>query len=357
MNRRLRVVWASPLRPVPSGVSAYAEDMIARLGREVELTVTYDGFTPASDLSDWPLAVCPLAQLPALYARQPQDLLVSHMGNNPHHEWVWRLMQRWRGLVVLHDTNFNHCLPGHYLRNIQPERFLAAMLEHHGTAGHEFGCELLAKVGTPAWKEFEPRLFEYTLTGPILDRALRVIVHSNHAAAAVRIAAPLPVDVVPMNFVPGGGYLPPGSVLPSRFGLPDAVPLILSLGFVAPHKRLDRVIAALGVLHAQGRDFRLVIAGPATAEMGESLDRQAAAAGLAGRVLRLGFISDNEMYELLAAADLAVNLRYPTAGESSAALIRLMGAGLPVLVTDHGASAEVNTATALVTYRLIEKFN
>lgn len=347
MTRRLRVVWASPLRPVPSGVSAYAEDLIVRLGREVELTVTYDGFTPASDLSGWPVAVCPLAQLPELYARKPQDLLVSHMGNNPHHEWIWRLMQRWRGLVVLHDTNYNHFLPGHYLRNNQPERFLAAMLEHHGTSGHEFGCELLAKVGTPAWRDFEPRLFEYTLTGPILDRALRVIVHSDHAAAAARIAAQLPVDVVPMNFVPDGGYLPHGSVKPSRFGLPNSVPLILSLGFVAPHKRLDRVIAALGELRAEGRDFRLVIAGPATPEMGEALDRQAAAAGLTGRVVRLGFVKEEEMYALMSAADLAVNLRYPTAGESSAALIRLMGAELPALVTDHGASAEFPDDTVI----------
>lgn len=347
MSRRLRVVWASPLRPVPSGISAYAEDLIPRLGREIDLTVLYDGFTPDSDFSDWPVTLCPAAQLPALYARLPQDLLVSHMGNNPHHEWIWRLMQRWRGLVVLHDTNFSQFLPGHYLNTNQPGRLLAALIEHHGEAGHVLGREMLAKAGTPAWEAFAPRMFECSMTGVILDRALRAVVHSAHAAAAARCVSPLPVDEVPMNFVPEGGYLPRGSVRPSRFKLPDEVPLILSLGFVAPHKRLDRVIAALGRLRASGRDFRLLIAGQTTPELVESLDRQIAAAGLTGRVVRRGFVSEEEMYALLAAADIAVNLRYPTAGESSAALIRLMGAGLPVLVTDHGASAEVPDDTVI----------
>jgi glycosyltransferase involved in cell wall biosynthesis len=43
----------------------------------------------------------------------------------------------------------------------------------------------------------------------------------------------------------------------------------------------------------------------------------------------------------MAACDVAVNLRHPTAGETSGTLIRLRGVGKPVVVTRAGAFAEV----------------
>src|SRR6185295_12965059 len=44
---------------------------------------------------------------------------------------------------------------------------------------------------------------------------------------------------------------------------------------------------------------------------------------------------------LMATTDVAINLRYPTAGETSASLIRLMAAGKPTVVTRTGSFLEV----------------
>jgi hypothetical protein len=41
------------------------------------------------------------------------------------------------------------------------------------------------------------------------------------------------------------------------------------------------------------------------------------------------------------ACDVAINLRHPTGGETSGTLIRLLGIGKPVIVTDHGSFAEI----------------
>ena len=58
--------------------------------------------------------------------------------------------------------------------------------------------------------------------------------------------------------------------------------------------------------------------------------------GAAAR-LRAGWI----LPALFAAADVCVNLRFPTAGETSAAVLRLMSAGLPTIVTETGAFADL----------------
>src|SRR6185369_17204783 len=42
-----------------------------------------------------------------------------------------------------------------------------------------------------------------------------------------------------------------------------------------------------------------------------------------------------------AAADICLNLRHPTAGETSASLLRLLGAGKPTLVSASGSFAEL----------------
>ena len=63
--------------------------------------------------------------------------------------------------------------------------------------------------------------------------------------------------------------------------------------------------------------------------------------GLRPRVLIAGRPDLADFLGYMAAADLAINLRYPGAGETSATLIRLLGMGKPVVVTDAGAFAEL----------------
>src|SRR5688572_7183675 len=41
------------------------------------------------------------------------------------------------------------------------------------------------------------------------------------------------------------------------------------------------------------------------------------------------------------AADVAVNLRHPSSGETSGTLMRLLGLGTPVIVTNEGSFAEI----------------
>jgi len=49
-----------------------------------------------------------------------------------------------------------------------------------------------------------------------------------------------------------------------------------------------------------------------------------------------GFVPEAELGEALAAADLAINLRYPTMGEASATQLRIWSHALPSLVTQVG---------------------
>src|SRR5688500_829870 len=54
-----------------------------------------------------------------------------------------------------------------------------------------------------------------------------------------------------------------------------------------------------------------------------------------------GYVADDDFPRYYAAADRFVNLRYPTAGETSGTLIRALDAGKPVAVSDYAQFAEL----------------
>ncbi|RME43521.1 MAG: glycosyltransferase [Chloroflexi bacterium] len=65
-------------------------------------------------------------------------------------------------------------------------------------------------------------------------------------------------------------------------------------------------------------------------------------AGLPDDAVRVtGRVPLDVFLSYMAATDVAVNLRYPTSGETSGSVIRLLGLGVPTVVSDVGAFSEL----------------
>jgi hypothetical protein len=84
-------------------------------------------------------------------------------------------------------------------------------------------------------------------------------------------------------------------------------------------------------------------------EVAPHLDFEAEARrlGVAERVAVTGFVPAGELEAAIAACDLCLNLRYPTAGETSASLLRVLAAGRPAIVSDYAQFADLPPAVAL----------
>src|SRR5205823_5207886 len=64
-------------------------------------------------------------------------------------------------------------------------------------------------------------------------------------------------------------------------------------------------------------------------------------------ILREGYVPEERLWSLMAACDVLVNLRSPTMGETSGAVIRGLALGKPMLVSDVGWFAELPDDVAL----------
>jgi glycosyltransferase involved in cell wall biosynthesis len=102
---------------------------------------------------------------------------------------------------------------------------------------------------------------------------------------------------------------------------------------------LDVGLRALASVADQIPDFRFAVLGEILSEV--PLTHLVAQFRLSNRVLLLDHVSKSDFLTYLAATDIALNLRWPTMGETSASLLRLLAAGVPTIVSDVGAFREI----------------
>ena len=340
---RPRVACFTPLSPVASGIAYYSEDLLPTLARALDLTAIVDGYTPTHAAA---LAAAGVAILPARdYDRARRAggfaAAIYQLGNSPAHAYMYARALREPDVVVLHDVVLHHLRLWMAFNGGRAQRrgYVEELRALYGAAGEDLAREVL-RGKTPA------TLFDYPLVEPILAAAPAIIVHN--AASAARLAGLRPganVRIVPMGVplpdLPGRG------AARARLGVaPDAF-LVVSHGHVNPYKRLDVALRAFRRLATERPDAQFVIAGSEAPGLGATLERQIGFLGLGGRVRRLGFVTPGTVADLLAAADCCINLRYPSAGETSASLLRIMGAGLPVIVSDAGSFGEVPPGCAI----------
>lgn len=332
-----RVACFTPLSPVASGISYYSEDLLPTLARALELTVVVDGYTPthAAALTAAGATILPARAYDRTARARPFAAAIYQMGNSPAHAYMYARALREPGVVVLHDVVLHHLRLWMAFNGGRAQRqgYVEELHALYGAAGAALAREVL-RGKTPA------TLFDYPLVEPLLAVAPAIIVHN--AASAARLAGLRPgsnVRVVPMG-VPLP-TLPDRDVARARLGVAHDAFLVVSHGHVNPYKRLDVALRAFRRLAMERPDAQFVIAGSEAPGLGATLERQIGFLGLGGRVRRLGFVTPETVNDLLAAADCCINLRYPSAGETSASLLRIMGAGLPVIVSDAGSFSEV----------------
>ncbi len=184
---------------------------------------------------------------------------------------------------------------------------------------------------------FTTAAFEMPFCEDVLDAAHGVIAHSRYVLDRVAALRPdLPTAHVPMG-VPLPPLIPRAAAR-ARLGLPADALILASFGHINPYKRLEAVLRALRALRADHASLRYLLVG----SVSPSYDVHAviARAGLADLVTVTGYVDRATFEDYVAAADICLNLRHPTAGETSASLLRLLGAGRPTLVTASGSFAE-----------------
>jgi glycosyltransferase involved in cell wall biosynthesis len=333
-DAELGVDYVSPLPPVRSGIADYSRDLIPHLSQQCDLrVVAVPGQPVAPELRK------ALKPVEATELGAEGRLPLFHMGNNTHHVEVWKLAIERPGVVTLHDVVLHHLLIEATLGHGDWESYARRLEDDHGWVGR-----LVARARR--WGELsDAAVFELPAHSDLLRRQRGVLVHSEWAAFRVLEENPgIEVRVVPMAVpLPERVASEASAAFRQRHGLPADRPLLGSFGFQTPIKRTDVVVRAMA--EPALADAHLVVAG----EVSPILDLESLAGelGIADRVHVTGFLDYDEFEAAITACDLCLNLRYPTAGETSASLLRVLALGRPAVVSDYAQFAELPSEVAV----------
>jgi hypothetical protein len=329
--------WVSPLPPVRTGIADYSRDLLPHLAAVAEVRVIG---LPGQPVEEGLARRFPPA--PAADTGAGGRLPVYQMGNNPPPRAEAPRAPPRPGVITRHPLLRHHLLAEDTLGAHDCPGYAPAHERDHGWIG-------AAAARPRRWGgASDAALFALAAHRDLLRRQRGVMVHSRWAAARIAEDDPgIAVRVVPMAMPLVGSAVAadpePGRDFRRRWGIPADRPLLAAVGFQTRITRPGPALAALPRPALAG--VHLLVGG----EVSPVLDSAAVAArlGVAGRLTVTGFVGFDALAAALAASDLCLNLRYPTAGETSASLLRILAAGRPAVVSDHGQFAELPEEAAL----------
>jgi glycosyltransferase involved in cell wall biosynthesis/SAM-dependent methyltransferase len=333
----MRLAYFTPLPPSKSGIADYNAELLPYLARGAEITVFIeqeDEFSENQNQEDY--GVYRAISFDEMHRNDPFDLCIYHQGNNPYHEYIYERALATPGLLVLHEHCLHHLIAGRTLGRGDKEGYWNELFYAYGHRG----ARLAEMRGGSVSSEYQQFLFP--LNRRLVASSLGVIVHNAYSLAQLEgLREGFPVEIIPHHLSPKIYELDEMDKVECRrsFGIPEDAWVIASLGFVTPSKRIPVVLAAFKRLLSDMPKSIYLIVGEDHQRFGVA--PLIGAMGLGDKVRITGYTTDGDFFRYLKAVDVVVNLRFPTAGETSGTLIRSLGAGKPVIVTDFGQFAEL----------------
>jgi glycosyltransferase involved in cell wall biosynthesis/SAM-dependent methyltransferase len=307
----MRAAFFSPLPPARSGIAEYSEALIEQLRPLMELEV----FAGADDASRFD---------PSRF-----DIAVYQVGNNQYHNFVYETALRHSGVVVMHESNLHHLISDLTIRRNDWDGYVREC-EYNGGAEARAYAERVRKL------EVGPDYEGLPMTRRLLQSARAVVVHSRYMEREVRAAG----FTGPIAVIPHGAWIPEAdrNAWRQKLGLDEITPLIGIFGYLKPYKRIAESLRAFRRLVRLAPQARMILVGEPHPEF--PLAAMIRSMGLSAQVRVLGFVPIEDFVGYLGACDIVLNLRYPTVGESSGTLLRSLGLGKAVMVSEVGSFQE-----------------
>jgi len=341
-NNRPKLAYFSPFEPAKSGIATYTTELLPYLAKYYDITLVADD-NNLNAQTNYQGIEFELIGIDEFKSRVEEfDRVLHHIGNSRYHIYSCKILQECSGVVVLHDFFLNSMQ--RYIEFECPKRYF-------------WGLRIFINGGYLPFKEYfdernyEKLGFEFPVNLSELQRARGVITHSKYSK---KLSKEWYIDTVQ----------PPWRVIPHLRELPTKIDresarkqlcidedtiLICSFGHInktkLSHKLLDAFIASELFKHKKAL---LVFAGSRSdPNYCKEMEEKAKRYGYENRVKITGWI-DMELYRVyLQAADIAVQLRTLSRGETSGTVLDTMAYGVPTIINANGSMAEIDDSVVI----------
>lgn len=316
------VLWiVSPLPPSNSGIARYTEDMANRLKKSYEVRFVQSDNNVLNKLA--------YTADRFLESVVPDDRVLYQMGNSEFHSRIPELSKLVPGVMIVHDAYSGGAL-AHASSN-QAEAF--DRLTEEIAMEPDFVRKSLENS-----RSLEEIIQKAPLSRSLIENASYVLVHSTAARSLLSKFYPsLSAKCGQINF--------PVSARQDKNKIRENVMTTCSFGI------LDNAKMSIEIAEAWDRACEFLPKGCQLVFVGKfsglgfenEFKQKISQLKNRNRITVTGWVDESEYAEYMNLADIAIQLRREFRGETSAATLDSLSAGIPTIVSDLGSMAELDS--------------
>lgn len=336
----------SPLNPIKSGISDYTESLLPELKKYFNIDIYIDkNYTPNNKkiIKEFKIIKSNLNN----FNSKKYSAIIYNIGSNECHSYMIEFMKKYKGITILHDyslrnLNFNLFKEKRNFKNKknflnQQKENLIILKDFYNfskkyykkdalKATTEIIKEYLTKLNFPLTKKMNP--IKYPFNENILEQSDTIIVHSNFTKNKINKKQVYKINHIDYSDLKMNNQK---EKILKNLNLDKNTTIIISCGFVNPTKNYKSTIKSLLKLDEK---FVYIIIGEDKSKILKKYKNNE-------KIKIIGYKNIKEIEKYISSADICINLRNPTRGETSGILIRMMSKGKPTIVTNHGWYSEL----------------
>ncbi len=315
-TRPSKVALWGPLPPTPGNTADYNYRLLAALQHHFSLVAVVRDCDVARAIVPAGVDVLGVEEATQGHIGEP-DVHIYQLGaDRSQHSWLLAPLRQHPGIVVLHDLSLFELY-----RSICSG---SPALWEHEIAAQGYDRHLTCTVDSDGVDIPDP--LTYTFTGAVVSSSVCTVVHSPWAVDHLTKMHP-GARVV---YIPYGADWHP----PHQPGASSAGGRRITVLGAGRHRRLDVSLAAFDRVAVDRPDARLCVTGPFSDARRDELHAQIATLGLRDKVRLVLDTSIGDIERAVVEARLVVALEWPTAGGMLGEVVRCLGLGRPVVVSD-----------------------
>lgn len=333
-NIKPRLAYFSPVPAAASGIADYSAELLPELAVHYEIEVIVDQETVDHS---WISANFPVRNWRWFVEHAKRyDRILYHMGNSTFHIYMLNLMENYPGVVVLHDF-YHSGLLAHM--DIFGNR--RGILDHALFLSHGYKAVYERKIAD----DLSSIVWKYPCNQLVLSNAQGVIVHSEFSKKLAHEWY-MGNDADQWELIPHLRVMPyenSRSKARKVLGMKPDDFIVCSFGIVGPtklnHELLDAWLSS--VLLTKENCHLIFVGANDGDEYGLKLLEKINQSSASHRIKITGFVNMDMFRIYLQAADMAIQLRGLSRGETSGTVLDCMAYGLPTIINSNGSMTEL----------------
>lgn len=326
------LLYASPMGPMKSGISDYSEVLVAALQKKFDVTIYTDNY----EMNDIRLTtLCKVVKHGCDQIDfERYDYIIYNIGNNPEcHGYIYEACLQHPGMVILHDFILYYLFVGYY----QPKGILYAKVFQ------EEGIEEFVKLKR-AIKDNHTNLLEqknlaeyFPFNSELIRSGNKIMVHSWYSYNKLLESGIIAKEnIAKINMIPQidtASHIVSRNDLLKKYHIPEDAIIISSFGYIAPTK-MNHVVC--DVVNKLSKKIEQKICYVMVGE-GDYVNSYVDT----NIIIKTGYVDLDEFNSFITCSDLIINLRHPSMGETSAAMLRILQKGKVCIINAGGWFSEL----------------